>query len=74
MQSQEVGLKRDEHLVGGSKGVDGQHPQGRSTVHEHEIKSAFVLQQQIAENDFPAHDTRQLDFGGGQIDVRSRHP
>ena len=67
-------LKGNKNLVGRRQGVDCQHSQRGGAVHQHEIESAFVLQKQVAENDFPTDNAGQLDLGSRQVDVRSRHP
>ena len=74
MQRQEVGLERDEHLVGGRQGVERQHAERRPAVHEHEVEAALVLQQQVAQDDLAADDSGEFDLGGGEVDVARGDP
>src|SRR5439155_16449816 len=66
---QEVRLQGDEHLVGRSQGVQGQHAQRRGAVHQQEIERLGILLQRVAEDDFAADHAGQLDLGGGEVDV-----
>ncbi len=74
MQGEKMRLERNEHLRAGRQGVESQHAQRRSAIHQHIIKRVFVGLQQITQNDFPADDPGQFHFGGSQVDIGRRDP
>ena len=70
VQREEVGLQRQEDIVHGREGVDREDAERRRAVDEHVVEIVGGFDELVAEDHFAADHAGQLDFGGGQIDVR----
>ena len=70
VQREEVRLQRQEHIVDRGQRVDREDAQRRRAIDEHVVELVGGLGQLVAQDHFAADDAGQLDFGGGQVDVR----
>jgi hypothetical protein len=61
-------LDRDDDVVGGGQAVDGEEPERRRTVDEHEVVVGADGVDRLAELELAAHRRHQLDLGTGQVD------
>src|SRR5205085_11983458 len=74
VERKEVRLEWNKDLVGGAQSVKRQDAERWRAIHEHEVKSPFFLEQQIAKNYLPADDAGQLHLRGRQVDVGAGQP
>ena len=67
-----MSLYRDDNAVGCCQCVDGQHPQGRHTVHDGIVVVPLDGREILPQDRLPAHCVDQRYLGGGQLYV-GRH-
>ena len=74
LQGVVLALDRDQHLVPGDQGVDGEQAQRRRAVDEDVVDLVLVRGDGGAEPVLPGDHRHQLDLGTGQVDGRRHAP
>src|SRR5262249_19929028 len=72
LETKVLALERDDHLVGGHEGVDGDQAQRWGAVDYHEVELALDRSQLLCQDGPPADLVQQLALGTGKLNVCRR--
>ena len=71
--AERLALQRDEDLVGGGETVDGQDPERRWTVDEHDVEAVADGVERARQSVLPSGAGEEVDLRPREVDRRRQH-